>query len=168
MNFYKQAATAIDHLDTKQGSVKGSIAAAGLGDGANGKEGKRVLACTPCLLVSMLYVSDSHAVLHIYVLVVIESLKCKTFPPAGSLQKQTVSILRNRPHNHPVPRRLSQTATGREKDLSTKGTRWGAFIKEPLACPASRLALQQRCQDPGERQMAAKASYHAACDEAES
>ncbi|KAJ9121711.1 hypothetical protein QFC22_002331 [Naganishia vaughanmartiniae] len=44
MNFYKQAATAIDHLDTKQGSVKGSIAAAGLGSGANGKEGKRVLA----------------------------------------------------------------------------------------------------------------------------
>ncbi|GHJ87754.1 hypothetical protein NliqN6_4156 [Naganishia liquefaciens] len=44
MNFYKQAATAIDHLDTKQGSVKGSIAAAGVGDGANGKEGKRILA----------------------------------------------------------------------------------------------------------------------------
>ncbi|KAJ9102469.1 hypothetical protein QFC21_002869 [Naganishia friedmannii] len=49
MNFYKQAATAIDHLDTKQGSVKGSIAAAGLGSGANGKEGKRVLAYRPIL-----------------------------------------------------------------------------------------------------------------------
>jgi putative methyltransferase len=65
MNFYKQAATAIDHLDTKQGSVKGSIAAAGLGDGANGKEGKRVLACMPYSLVSMLYISDLIAVLHI-------------------------------------------------------------------------------------------------------
>jgi hypothetical protein len=57
MNFYKQAATAIDHLDTKQGSVKGSIAAAGVGDGANGKEGKRVLACMP-LYVPMLYISN--------------------------------------------------------------------------------------------------------------
>lgn len=57
MNFYKQAATAIDHLDTKQGSVKGSIAAAGLGSGANGKEGKRVLACMP-QFVSILYILD--------------------------------------------------------------------------------------------------------------
>ncbi len=43
MNFYKQAALALDHLDTKQGSVKGSLAFAGVQDAA-GKEGKRVLA----------------------------------------------------------------------------------------------------------------------------
>ena len=42
MNFYKQAALALDHLDTKQGSVKGSVAAAGV---AQGNESKRVLAC---------------------------------------------------------------------------------------------------------------------------
>jgi putative methyltransferase len=41
MNFYKQAALALDHLDTKQGSVKGSVAAAGV---AQGNESKRVLA----------------------------------------------------------------------------------------------------------------------------
>ncbi len=42
MNFYKQAALAIDHLEAKQGSVKGSLSAAGL-QGSE-KEGKRVLA----------------------------------------------------------------------------------------------------------------------------
>lgn len=45
MSFYKQAALALDHLDTKQGSVKGSVAAAGV---AQGNESKRVLACEFC------------------------------------------------------------------------------------------------------------------------
>ncbi len=42
MSFYKQAAVALDHLDSKQGSVKGSLVAAGLN--GNEKEGRRVLA----------------------------------------------------------------------------------------------------------------------------
>lgn len=43
MNFYKSAALALDHLDKHQGSVKGSLAAAGVK--ASGAEAKRILAC---------------------------------------------------------------------------------------------------------------------------
>lgn len=43
MNFYKSAALALDHLDKHQGSVKGSLAAAGVK--ASGGEAKRILAC---------------------------------------------------------------------------------------------------------------------------
>ncbi|OXB36785.1 nuclear protein [Cryptococcus neoformans] len=42
MNFYKSAALALDHLDKHQGSVKGSLAAAGVK--ASGGEAKRILA----------------------------------------------------------------------------------------------------------------------------
>ncbi|KAK8854799.1 hypothetical protein IAR55_003538 [Kwoniella newhampshirensis] len=44
MNFYKSAAMALDHLDKHQGSVKGSLAAAGVT--ATGGEAKRILALT--------------------------------------------------------------------------------------------------------------------------
>lgn len=49
MNFYKSAAQVIDHLDRHQGSVKGSLAAAGIKT-ANPGETKRVLARQPHLL----------------------------------------------------------------------------------------------------------------------
>lgn len=42
MEFYKNAALALDYLDKNQGSVKGSIAAAGIKGSAG--EQKRVLA----------------------------------------------------------------------------------------------------------------------------
>ncbi|WVQ81871.1 hypothetical protein IAT38_003998 [Cryptococcus sp. DSM 104549] len=42
MNFYKSAALALDHLEKHQGSVKGSLAAAGVN--ASGGEAKRILA----------------------------------------------------------------------------------------------------------------------------
>ncbi|WWC90722.1 uncharacterized protein L201_005659 [Kwoniella dendrophila CBS 6074] len=42
MNFYKSAALALDHLDKNQGSVKGSLAAAGIKSTPG--EGKRILA----------------------------------------------------------------------------------------------------------------------------
>lgn len=41
MNFYRQAATALDHLDKYQGSVKGSLASAKIESPA---ESRRVLA----------------------------------------------------------------------------------------------------------------------------
>lgn len=44
MNFYKSAALALDHLDRHQGSVKGSLTAAGI-QTQNTGEAKRVLAC---------------------------------------------------------------------------------------------------------------------------
>ena len=56
MNFYKSAALALDHLEKHQGSVKGSLAAAGIT--VSGGEAKRILArklpqltwpCTDCL-----------------------------------------------------------------------------------------------------------------------
>ena len=43
MNFYKSAALALDHLDRHQGSVKGSLNAAGIKT-QNPGEAKRVLA----------------------------------------------------------------------------------------------------------------------------
>lgn len=43
MNFYKSAALALDHLDKHQGSVKGSLLAAGIQTGPTG-EARRVLA----------------------------------------------------------------------------------------------------------------------------
>ena len=43
MNFYKSAALALDHLDKHQGSVKGSLSAAGIKTNSGG-EAKRVLA----------------------------------------------------------------------------------------------------------------------------
>jgi len=43
MNFYKNAALALDHLDRHQGSVKGSLSAAGIN--ATPGESKRLLAC---------------------------------------------------------------------------------------------------------------------------
>lgn len=43
MNFYKNAALALDHLDKHQGSVKGCLRAAGL-DVSPGEAG-RLLAC---------------------------------------------------------------------------------------------------------------------------
>lgn len=43
MNFYKSAALALDHLDKHQGSVKGSLSAAGIKT-QNPGESKRVLA----------------------------------------------------------------------------------------------------------------------------
>lgn len=42
MNLYKSAASALDHLDAHQGSVKGSLAAAGVK--ASGGEARRILA----------------------------------------------------------------------------------------------------------------------------
>lgn len=42
MNFYKSAALALDHLEKNQGSVKGSLSAAGVQ--ASGGEAKRILA----------------------------------------------------------------------------------------------------------------------------
>jgi putative methyltransferase len=50
MNFYKNAALALDQLDKHQGSVKGSLKAAGL-DLSPG-EAKRLLACE-LILVSL-------------------------------------------------------------------------------------------------------------------
>jgi putative methyltransferase len=44
MNFYKSAGLALDHLDKHQGSVKGSLAAAGIQTASQG-EAKRILAC---------------------------------------------------------------------------------------------------------------------------
>jgi putative methyltransferase len=44
MNFYKSAALAIDYLDKYQGSVKGSLAGAGVQTASQG-EAKRILAC---------------------------------------------------------------------------------------------------------------------------
>jgi putative methyltransferase len=49
MNFYKSAALALDHLDKHQGSVKGSLAAAGIKT-ANPGESKRILACERCAM----------------------------------------------------------------------------------------------------------------------
>ena len=70
MNFYKQAALALDHLDTKQGSVKGSVAAAGV---AQGNESKRVLACES----GSRHERAERLIVRCYSLsVVIESLKC--------------------------------------------------------------------------------------------
>jgi len=43
MNFYKNAALALDHLDKHQGSVKGSLNAAGIN--CTPGESKRLLAC---------------------------------------------------------------------------------------------------------------------------
>lgn len=43
MNFYKSAALALDHLEKHQGSVKGSLSAAGIQ--GTGGETKRILAC---------------------------------------------------------------------------------------------------------------------------
>jgi putative methyltransferase len=42
MNFYKNAALALDHLDRHQGSVKGSLSAAGINSTPG--ESKRLLA----------------------------------------------------------------------------------------------------------------------------
>ena len=51
MNFYKSAALAIDYLDKHQGSVKGSLLAAGIKISSSG-EAKRILARQlPCYFV---------------------------------------------------------------------------------------------------------------------
>lgn len=69
MNFYKNAALALDHLDKHQGSVKGSLNAAGI-DCTPG-ESKRLLACKRLLPRGMDEADD---------VVVIETLKCKYLP----------------------------------------------------------------------------------------
>ena len=66
MNFYKSAALVLDHLEKHQGSVKGSIAAAGIKTASNG-ETKRILAREQ--IRSPTVPTESF-------LVVIETLKC--------------------------------------------------------------------------------------------
>ena len=65
MNFYKSAALALDHLDKHQGSVKGSLSAAGI-QTQNTGEAKRVLACE---------LRDEGVVARLTI-VLIETLKC--------------------------------------------------------------------------------------------
>jgi len=67
MNFYKSSALAIDHLDKHQGSVKGSMTAAGVQSGSPG-ETKRILACEGNDLRTLSYLTPSA--------VIIETLKC--------------------------------------------------------------------------------------------
>ena len=155
MNFYKQAATAIDHLDTKQGSVKGSIAAAGVGDGANGKEGKRILACMPLSSVFMDYIfniadtvtcavnvsqwSSNHSNV---------SEEASSIPP----KKQTSPFfVLGRSHHYSRTKRQSQAPASREENVSSESSERSAVLEKPVVGLATRLVVQQGCQDPSKR-----------------
>ncbi|WVQ68080.1 uncharacterized protein L199_006286 [Kwoniella botswanensis] len=72
MNFYKSAALALDHLDKNQGSVKGSLAAAGIKSTPG--EGKRILA----LIIETLKYKP--ILLQLLSIVPIQSLEKLTFP----------------------------------------------------------------------------------------
>ncbi len=68
MNFYKSAALTLDHLDKHQGSVKGSLTAAGIKSSSSG-EAKRILAREPTTSFLNPLTFES---------VVIETLKCES------------------------------------------------------------------------------------------
>ena len=140
MNFYKQAATAIDHLDTKQGSVKGSIAAAGVGDGANGKEGKRVLACMPLSSVSMLYIFNIADTV-ICAVNVSQWLSNHSSVSDGSnanfAHEANLPIRIDRPHHYPRTMRESKAPARREKNLSSESTKRSAILEKPPVGPAT-------------------------------
>jgi putative methyltransferase len=76
MNFYKSAALALDHLEKNQGSVKGSLAAAGVK--ATPGEAKRILACERGSQSLLQFFNDCTGMPADSVsTVVIETLKCE-------------------------------------------------------------------------------------------
>ncbi|EJT52392.1 nucleus protein [Trichosporon asahii var. asahii CBS 2479] len=72
MNLYKSAASALDHLDAHQGSVKGSLAAAGIK--ASGGEARRILA----LLIETLKYRD--VLKQLLTTVPVQKLEKEAFP----------------------------------------------------------------------------------------
>ncbi|WVO13447.1 hypothetical protein L204_101063 [Cryptococcus depauperatus] len=88
MNFYKAAALALDHLDKHQGSVKGSLSAAGIK--ASGSEAKRILAL---IIETLKYRPVLQQLLDI---VPIRSLEKATFPlktPLGAPTSQSLLLV---------------------------------------------------------------------------
>ncbi|WVW85638.1 hypothetical protein I302_107676 [Kwoniella bestiolae CBS 10118] len=88
MNFYKSAALALDHLEKNQGSVKGSLAAAGIKSTPG--EGKRILA----LVIETLKYKPT--LLQLLLTVPLQSLEKPTFPkrsPRGSPSSQSLILV---------------------------------------------------------------------------